>query len=127
MAVRLSEEYTRAIWDLTEALQGEKQIESALTHGMEIMKETIGCEAGFVWLRSSDGDTLTVIACACGQDMTGVTVGRTQGVVGHVDDYQCYQRYQCQQRYGCHQRVGELICVFCHVFLFSGYKGNDFF
>ena len=84
MAVRLSEEYTRAIWDLTEALQGEKQIESALTHGMEIMKETIGCEAGFVWLRSFDGDTLTVIACACGQDMTGVTVGRTQGVVGHV-------------------------------------------
>ena len=82
--IRLNERYTKAIWDLAEALQGEKQVENALSNCMDIMKNTIGCEAGLLWLLSGDTDRLVTAACAFGEDKTGITIRRDQGIVGHV-------------------------------------------
>lgn len=80
----LSPKYTQAIWEFAEALQKEKQIESGLTNCLEIMKKTIDCEAGFVWMEHEKSGRLFIIACATPADMTGVSISRDQGVVGHV-------------------------------------------
>lgn len=83
---KLSEKYIQAVWEFTEALQDEKQIESGLSKCMEILQDTIGCEAGAVWMYDTDSNRLAVIACGTGQDVTGVTIEKGQGVVGHVMD-----------------------------------------
>ena len=80
----LSPKYTQAIWDFAEALQKENQVESGLTTCLEIMKNTIDCEAGFVWMEHETSGRLVIIACATPVDMTGVTISGEQGVVGHV-------------------------------------------
>lgn len=82
--VRLNTKYTQAIWEFTEALQQETQLESALTGCMELMKRAIGCEAGFVWMLNESTDRLSVIACAKETDETGVTIAKNQGLVGHA-------------------------------------------
>lgn len=82
--IKLNAKYTQAIWEFTEALQQETQMESALTTCMELLEKTIGCEAGFVWMLNKDTDRLSIIACSTGTDETGVTIARNQGLVGHV-------------------------------------------
>ena len=81
-----NESFTEAVWELTEALQSEKQMESALSSCLEIMRGRIGSEAGFVWLEMRDTQRLEVIACEGSSDVTGVTIGKSQGIVGHVLD-----------------------------------------
>lgn len=80
----LSLKYTKAIWEFAETLQKEKQVESGLSSCLEIMKNTIDCEAGFVWMEHEKSGRLFIIACATLADMTGVSISREQGVVGHV-------------------------------------------
>ena len=82
--VKLNEKYTQAIWEFTEALQSEKQMESALSNAMEIIKKTVDCEAGFVWLLKPETERIVIIACATSTDVTGVTIAKDQGIVGHV-------------------------------------------
>ena len=82
--MKLNERYTQALFDLTEALQDEKQMESALSNTLEIMKEAIGCEAGFVWLLDSKSDSLFTSTSAFGLDKTGVSIGKSIGTVGHA-------------------------------------------
>jgi hypothetical protein len=50
-------------------------MESSLSACLEIMKDTIGCKAGFVWLENEDHTRLMIVACATAVDMTGVTIG----------------------------------------------------
>lgn len=83
---KLNEKYTQAIWKFTEALQEENQMESALANCLDIMKDTTGCEGGFVWLLDRDTERLIIITCATGMDVTGVTIDKRQGIVGHVMD-----------------------------------------
>ena len=78
------ESFTEAVWELTEILQTEKQPESALSSCLEIMRGRVGCEAGFVWIYAPEADRLLIIACEGSADVTGVTVGTGQGIVGHV-------------------------------------------
>lgn len=80
----INKAFTEAVWELTEALQSEKQMESALSSCLEIMRRQIGSEGGFVWLKIRDTGRLGIIACESSQDVTGVTIGEGQGVVGHV-------------------------------------------
>ncbi len=81
---RLRESYIQAIWDFTEALQDENQLENGLARCMEILIDAIGCEAGFIWMYDEDNNRLAIIASGSGNDVTGVTIGKNQGVVGHV-------------------------------------------
>ena len=78
------EQYIQAIWDFTEALQSETQVENALSTCLNLLTQTIGCEGGFVWLGGPSTKRLMVIACTAGTDVTGVTIAMGQGVVGHV-------------------------------------------
>lgn len=78
------QKYTQAIWELTEALQDEKQMESALGNCLEIMKDTVGCEGGFVWLANLEKHLMMIIACSSGSDVTGMVIPDDRGIVGHV-------------------------------------------
>ncbi len=80
------ESFTQAVWKLTEVLQTEKQLESALSNCLEIMRQRIDCEAGFVWLQDPGSGRLSIIACESPTDVTGMTIGKDQGIVGHVFD-----------------------------------------
>ena len=80
----MNQKYTQAIWDFTEALQQETQMESGLSTCLEILKGTIDCEGGFVWLSDADDARLMIVACGTGTDVTGVTIATNQGIVGHV-------------------------------------------
>ena len=80
---KLSKRYTQAIWDVTETLQEETQTESALASAIEILRNTVACETGLVWLQSDDGKTLTVVACAHHTDLTGISIPSSRSVVGH--------------------------------------------
>ena len=79
---KLSKRYTQAIWDVTETLQEETQTESALASAIEILRNTVACETGLVWLQSDDGKTLTVVACAHHTDLTGISIPSSRSVVG---------------------------------------------
>ena len=83
MTDKLSKRYTQAIWDVTETLQEETQTESALASAIEILRNTVACETGLVWLQSDDGKTLTVVACAHHTDLTGISIPSSRSVVGH--------------------------------------------
>ena len=77
--------YTQAIWELTEALQEEKQMESALQTCLELMTNTVGCEGGFVWLASLEKPVMMIAACSNGsEDSTGTMISSDRGIVGHV-------------------------------------------
>ena len=76
--------FTEAVWELTEILQTEKQPESALSSCLEIMRGRVKCEAGFVWIHDRDANRLLIIACEGSSDVTGMTIGANQGIVGHV-------------------------------------------
>lgn len=80
------ESFTQAVWELMEALQSEKQMESALSSCLDIMRQRIDCEAGFVWLQDPGGKRLSIIACESPADVTGMTIRKDQGIVGHVFD-----------------------------------------
>ena len=82
--MKLNKSYTRAILDLTDELQNKDQPESALFSCAQILKNTIGCEAVFVWLLTSEGDKLSVVIGAYSKDLTGTDTGRYDGMIGHV-------------------------------------------
>lgn len=78
------EAFAQAAWELMEALQTEKQMESALSMCLAVMQKNIGFGDGFIWLLNRGTDRLFIVCCTSGQDVTGTTIGKEQGVVGHV-------------------------------------------
>ena len=81
----LNPKYTDAIWALTETLQNEKQMESALHSCLELMTDTVGCEGGFAWLGSLEKPVMMIVACSNGNaDTTGTIIRNDKGIVGHV-------------------------------------------
>ena len=82
--MKLNKLYTRAIWNLTNELQNLNQPESALFALAQILKDTIGCDAVFVWLLREGSDELSVISGAYNRDLTGTTTGHYEGMIGHV-------------------------------------------
>ena len=81
---KLNEKYTQAIWELTDALQEENQMESALANCLGIMTDVLDCEGGFVWLLDNDSDSVVIITCTTGMDMTGLSIPKNQGIIGRV-------------------------------------------
>ena len=76
-----SKAYIQAIWDVTYALQDNQQMEHGLSECITILGRTVDCENGFVWMNGDDG-RLYVIACYGQSDVTGVSIGADQGLVG---------------------------------------------
>jgi ABC-type lipoprotein export system ATPase subunit/putative methionine-R-sulfoxide reductase with GAF domain len=79
-----SEAYIQAIWDATYALQDEQQMENGLSTCLTILGNTVGCEAGFAWLYDSRDQRMYVVACHGKIDVTGVSIGVSQGIIGTV-------------------------------------------
>ncbi len=76
--------YIQAIWDATEALQKEKQMENGLSTCLSILGQTIGCENGFAWLYDDKEDRLFIVASYGKTDVVGISISATQGLIGRV-------------------------------------------
>ncbi len=76
--------YIQAIWEATEALQEEKQMENGLSNCLSILSKTVGCENGFAWLYDEKDSRLYVVACYGKTDVTGVSITDTHGLIGMV-------------------------------------------
>ena len=79
-----STEYIQVIWDVTDALQEEKQVENGLSVCLSILGKTLGCENGFAWLFDEKDKRLYVVACHGKADVTGVSIRDDQGIPGRV-------------------------------------------
>ena len=76
--------YIQAIWDATDVLQEEKQMENGLSNCLSILGKTIGCENGMVWLVDKENSRLYVVSSYGKLDVTGVSILDTKGIVGKV-------------------------------------------
>ena len=76
--------YIRAIWDSTEALQDEKQMENGLASCLSILAETIKCENGFAWIYDNKDKRMYIVACSGKTDVTGVSIDANQGILGYT-------------------------------------------
>ena len=112
--------YVQAIWDVTYALQDNKQMEDGLSTCISILGQTVDCENGFVWMRDADDNRLYVIACFGLTDVTGVSIRDDQGVVGRVyhdggvviiDDCMHDPRFTIDEDEETGQRTRNMICV----------------
>ena len=81
---KLDSKYTQAIWDVTDALQDEKQMENGLASTLDILVNTVGCENGFAWIYNDNDQRLYVVACSGKTDVTGVSIDSDQGILGYV-------------------------------------------
>ncbi len=84
MEKKLGEIYMQAIWDVTDALQDEKQLENSLSLCLEILKRATGAEGGFIWLKSQKDDKLHCIASSARFDLTGTGIDSDRGIPGTV-------------------------------------------
>ena len=76
--------YVQAIWDTTEALQNEKQLENGLASCLNILVDATKCENGFAWIYNKNDSRLYIVACSRKMDVTGVSVDNEQGILGYV-------------------------------------------
>ncbi len=82
--MNMDSRYLQAIWDVTEMLQNESQMENSLSECLTVMTRTIEAEAGVAWLVNSENDTLNVVACDGTTDITGVSIKSNRGILGRV-------------------------------------------
>ncbi len=76
--------YIQAIWDVTEALQDEVQMEKGLSVCLDILTKHAGAENGLVWLISQEDGRLHSVACAGERDLTGISVDPSKGILGRA-------------------------------------------
>lgn len=79
-----SREYVEAIWEVTEALQEEKQMENGLSNCLSILGKALGVEYGFCWLVDKENNRLYVVSCYGKADVTGISIVDTKGILGKV-------------------------------------------
>ena len=82
--VTKSRNYLEAIWNVTYALQDSGQVEDGLSNALTILAQTVKCENGFIWLHDEKDDRLYVVAASGRTDVTGISVGINQGILGRV-------------------------------------------
>ena len=80
----LNSKYIQAIWDVTDALQDESQMENGLSTTLDILASTVKCENGFAWIQNEKDKRLYVVACSGKNDVTGVSIEDDQGILGYV-------------------------------------------
>ncbi len=76
--------FNQAIWQITQALHGDGTLDNALTSCLETVIDTLGCEAGTIWVLDRKSDRLYPIFNHGPVDITGITIENGQGVAGTV-------------------------------------------
>lgn len=77
-------DYLQAVWQITQQLQTEDQLESALSSCLEIIVNTLKCEEGSVWLTNSEDSRLYCLTNFGKTDITGFSVALGQGIAGNA-------------------------------------------
>lgn len=84
MGKKLNDYYARAIWDVTYAIQGETQIENAVSVCLNTLIRTTEAGRGLGWLKDESDGRLHIIACTGADDVTGISIPENSGIVGRV-------------------------------------------
>ncbi|MCR5235756.1 MAG: ATP-binding cassette domain-containing protein [Lachnospiraceae bacterium] len=84
MSKELDDSYINAIWEVTEAIQEETQVEKAVSACLDTLVRTTGVSLGLAWLINSSDKRLHIIACTGQTDLTGITTPVDGGVLGEV-------------------------------------------
>ena len=78
------EQFTKAIWEITEQLHGAQSLDDALSESLKIIIDTLGCEAGTIWLLDKGSNRLAPVYNQGPVDISGITIENGQGVAGSV-------------------------------------------
>ncbi len=84
MGIKPDDIHFQAIWEVTEALQNENQIEDALSVCLNILSRSIGTDVGLAWLEGNNDGRLHIVACSGQVDMTKISIPSDLGTVGRV-------------------------------------------
>ncbi len=76
--------HTKAIWQITEALRDSEELNDALSKSLEIIIETLNCEAGSIWFTDRDSGRVQAAFNVGTDSIVGFTVALGQGIVGGV-------------------------------------------
>ena len=76
--------FTRAIWQITQALRDAQEIDTALSASLETIIETLNSEAGTIWILDEGSDRLFPLFNHGPQDISGITIENGQGIAGSV-------------------------------------------
>ena len=76
--------FTQAIWQITEKLHDADVLDNALSASLEIIIETLGCEAGTIWMLQKSSNRLFPIFNHGPVDISGITIENGQGIAGTV-------------------------------------------
>lgn len=77
-------DYMQVVWQITENLREAKKLEDALTDSLEIVIETLGCEAGTIWMLNKEDDRLYPVFNSGPTDISGISIANGQGIAGNV-------------------------------------------
>lgn len=76
--------YTQAIWRITEALRETDALDDALSEALNIIIDTLECEAGSVWFLHKDSNRVQAAFNVGTESIVGISVENGQGIVGQV-------------------------------------------
>ena len=76
--------FITTVWRIMDQLKQSDQLEEALSADLDIFCDVIGCETGYIWMKSTDDDRIYVLAAKSPIDQSGVSVRTGQGVIGSV-------------------------------------------
>jgi len=77
-------DYLNAVWEITQKLQNDTQLENALSECLGIIVDTVRSEEGSIWMLDRDDNRLYALMNVGKTDITGYSVAVGQGVAGAV-------------------------------------------
>ena len=77
-------DYLRAVWEITQKLQTDSQLENALSECLEIIVETVKAEEGSIWMTDQADRRVYCLMNFGKTDITGFSVALGQGIAGAV-------------------------------------------
>ena len=76
--------FMQTIWQITEVMQQETQLEAALSESLDLITKAVGCEEGSVWMRNEKDGRVYAMLNVGKTDITGYSVDMGQGIAGTV-------------------------------------------
>ncbi len=76
----------QTIWQVMEELQKANQLETALSGALDILRNAVGCEEGYIWMMDDQSGRLIAIMSSGQTDYTGMSVRAGESIIGRVTD-----------------------------------------
>ena len=76
--------FTQAIWQITQQLRENEELDNALSACLETIVATLDSEAGTIWLLDKGSNRLFPVINHGPVDISGITIENGQGIAGSV-------------------------------------------